>query len=741
MASNGGADDAAATPRRPRWGITLASRLAATLFGVGFVSMIAATIVGLSTGQQLGGANIDNSLRALRSSGSFDVAAQFEFYRRLAGELAASPQAAVAVREFSSALDALPALSGPEYRSQRLRLIEAYEERYLEPLRGAGDAVAVGEVVSDDRAAVYLQASYSLPEGPITDPILVDDAGDASEWTAVHARFHPAYRSAVFDAGLADLYLVDAATSRIVYTASKGPDLGTSLLLGPYRGTVVGRAAGAVTSGAGGVATDLDFYKGVPGVPIGAAAAPVLDGGRLVGMIVLTYDGSVYTDRLSAVLKATTVADGRANDLYLIGADGTTRSDPQSYLVDPSGFLGASVDAGVLGVAGRSVIEATGTTVLAQPAVDATVNAALDGDTAVTEETSMTGVDVVRVLGRVPVEGVEWYTVAELDRAAAESPFASFRSVLVVGSAVFVILLAFVAVGWAGRIMWPVRVISERLGRAEVARAAASPFEPVTIPDSSPVEFHRLADSFTSMAQSLRRQHRDLRDARAERLDVAKRMLPASVAARIARGDVESLDQVPSATVVVVVVLGLGALVGGDEGAGNRRLIDELAGELDDIAYEHGLERIKVVGDSYFGVCGHDRPYLDHAPRTVAFAEAVAVAVRGISRTSSVALDTAIAINTGPVTVGMAGSARLVYDVWGPTVTIAHDLARIARAGQIIVTATTRARLPEETELTRLDADAPAADTRRSGGPDEALWTVGVRPDGNDAASVAEAGR
>ena len=43
------------------------------------------------------------------------------------------------------------------------------------------------------------------------------------------------------------------------------------------------------------------------------------------------------------------------------------------------------------------------------------------------------------------------------------------------------------------------RTISDRLGRASLARASVSELEPVGIPDPSPVEFHRLADSFCAM--------------------------------------------------------------------------------------------------------------------------------------------------------------------------------------------------------------------------------------------------
>ncbi len=322
-------------------------------------------------------------------------------------------------------------------------------------------------------------------------------------------------------------------------------------------------------------------------------------------------------------------------------------------------------------------------------------------------------------------------------RGAADSNVISFRQILLVGASVYVLALAFVAVSWSQRFMLPVRLISERLGRRALAQPTAEPIAPLQIPAGSPAEFHDLADSLKAMGEALREQQDDLADARAERLAVLERMVPPSVAQRVVTGDLDSLEEVPGTTVVVVVILGLGALIESSLTDGDRRVLDELHAELDTIAFEQGLDRIKVVGDSYLAVCGHDRPYIDHASRAVGFAEGVAAAVRTLSRSTQVGLDSAIGISSGPVTVGMSGGSRLVYDVWGPTVATAHTLARAAGAGQIMLTEETRSRLPDEIELRPRDvswSDPNGSDGR----PGSRLWTVVLAP-ANDLPTGAEA--
>ena len=329
---------------------------------------------------------------------------------------------------------------------------------------------------------------------------------------------------------------------------------------------------------------------------------------------------------------------------------------------------------------------------LTQSAVDEAFSAAEDGDTGVRTRNSLTGVSVFGAIEPIEFGDLRWYVATEIDVATAEGDLDQFIDLLVVGTAIFVVALAFLAVSWASRIVSPIRAISDRL----VTRADLGPIE---VPPRSPIEFRRLADSFESMSEALREQRRQLEHARAERLALLRRLLPPNVADRVARGDVESIEEVPQATVVAVVVLGLGDLVRDSDRATNRRHVDRLLGELDDLAARHGLERIKIVGDAYLAACGHTRPYIDHAPRAVAFALDAVEVVRDTGTRVGAPLAVAIGIHTGAVAVGVTAATRLLYDVWGQPVIAAHHLARQADRGEVLVSGETRRLLPETTTV------------------------------------------
>jgi class 3 adenylate cyclase len=686
----------------------MGTRLPAAVMTVSLLALVVATIVAVVTGRDLGQEINDDQLVALQASGAIDVTNHMASLSRTTEALAASPQAVVAVDEFADAHQELQALTPEENADRVSALVDHHRAEYIEPLAEAGRTIGVRDIVGTNAAAIYLQHEYAVDLGPVRNPAALDDAGDGSTWSEIHRAVHPVYRDVVQRRDLIDLFLVEPDGGHVVYSVNKRPALGTSLDVGPFSGSVLAQAVDLVRDdpAAGVITTDLAAYDPALTLPVGAIAAPVLDGERLAGVLVLLYDADPITDILTADEDWDDGGFPETGQSYLIGEDGTTRTEPRTYLEDPVSHLDRSQEIGLLSEEERTVIEAGSTTVLVQPVVEETANAAEDEDTSVNETSSMVGDDTFTAVAPVPLEGLGWSVVSEVSVEAAEGGLDEFQQLLIVGAATFIVALTFLAVAWAAAIVRPVRAISDRLGSdASTRRLATEQREPIEVPARSPIEFHRLAESFDSMVEVLAEQQTRLTAARAERLRLLRRMLPPAVAERVASGDVQSLEEIPQATVTAVVVLGLGELVRVGETSTERDFIDRLHSDLDEAAERHGLERVKVVGDVYFAACGHDRPLIDHAPRSVAFAADAEDAIRAIGAGSPADLDGAVGVYTGPVTVGMSGGTRLLYDIWGETVTAAHYLARQAPRGAIVVSDTTHTLLPDSIEATPMSDD------------------------------------
>jgi class 3 adenylate cyclase len=103
-------------------------------------------------------------------------------------------------------------------------------------------------------------------------------------------------------------------------------------------------------------------------------------------------------------------------------------------------------------------------------------------------------------------------------------------------------------------------------------------------------------------------------------------------------------------------------------------LLEEIFGKFDQLAHQHGVEKIKTIGDAYMAVSGAPIVVDRQIERMADFALDIVQVCRTISEKSGLALSLRVGIHTGPVVAGVIGSTRLCYDLWGDSVNIAQRI-------------------------------------------------------------------
>jgi class 3 adenylate cyclase len=339
-------------------------------------------------------------------------------------------------------------------------------------------------------------------------------------------------------------------------------------------------------------------------------------------------------------------------------------------------------------------IVGTGTTALVQQ-VSSDLARASANDAGTIEATGYGGEDVLAARRPVHVGGLGWGVVTQVAADEINAPIAAYVRNILFAMALFVVVVTFVVVRWSGRVMEPIRAIAARL-RAVRLEGVPPPQEGDSLRGRSPDEYIDLADSIDEMLARLDDRRTAVAARAAERARLVGRFLPAAIAQRSEQTGGDVLDHVTNASVAVLVVEGLGELLHRSEGEEVRRLLATAIDEVDALALDFGLERVKVTGDRYHAVCGATRPYLDHAPRAVGFALAACDLVRDLADDRGHPLLVHAGVDTGSVSVGLAERAGLVYDTWGPAVSGAARLASTAPAGQVAVSAQVRRQLPQD---------------------------------------------
>ncbi len=116
------------------------------------------------------------------------------------------------------------------------------------------------------------------------------------------------------------------------------------------------------------------------------------------------------------------------------------------------------------------------------------------------------------------------------------------------------------------------------------------------------------------------------------------------------------------------------------------RWLNDLFSTFDQLAADHGLEKIKTIGDSYMVAGGIPLPHPDHIQAVAAMALDMQRVAAEFKLPQGEPLAIRIGIHTGPVVAGVIGTSKFSYDLWGDTVNIASRMESQGTPGTIQIT-------------------------------------------------------
>lgn len=681
-------------PGRLLRNVSLASRLSFMVVTVALVSVVFTSLVGLRRGRDLADDVVEERIAAIAIARGDEVERFVAGVQRAVVGQAISPRSASALDDFTDAYRILDAAQPT--RADRQAVEEYYDTTVVSTLSDARDRpVNSVTVVPNSNAAITLQAAYVVPDGD-------DSSGRMAPYVAVHDSLQPSFEEFVLRNGIDDFYLISADNNTVVYSTDKAIDFGTSLRSGPHSGSALAALVSSMSKGGErGEADVRDFgmYAPTGDRPAMFIGSPVLDDGQVVGYVAVR----VGHENLTSIM--TNDGDwselGDTGEAYLVAADGFMRSDARGFIEDESAYLEAVESAGSATADEQRLMQAMGTTTLFQPVDPGFVSDIFGAGSAIAKTDNHLGAAVLSANRRLTVDDVDWAVVADVEIDEVDQPLDEFVRNLLVAVAVFIVVVTFLAVRWSDRLLEPLRVIASRLRaiRDGLDTAAGK----TVLPAHSASEFVELGGDIDTMLVTLRKRNAAAALRAGERRRLLRRLLPPAIAERAEAGDRDVVEQVPTATVAVVVIGGLGAVMRERSPDEARAILDRVVAEADDLAAERGLDRLRLTGDAYVAACGITRLHLDHASRAVAFVLDVVELIDDLDADGRVTVSAGV--DSGPVTVALTGGDRLVHETWGSTVVGAGDLARRARPGEILVSAAVRAQLPDHVLVDDRDAD------------------------------------
>ena len=177
-------------------------------------------------------------------------------------------------------------------------------------------------------------------------------------------------------------------------------------------------------------------------------------------------------------------------------------------------------------------------------------------------------------------------------------------------------------------------------------------------------------------------------------------ILPKAMAERLKQGQRTIAAHYESVTVLFADIVDFTALANRSDPEVLVSMLNDLFSRFDRLTDQHGLEKIKTIGDSYFVAGGLPEPRPDHAEAVAQMALDMLAAVTDLNGELGTSLSIRIGMNTGPVVAGVIGRKKFTYDLWGATVNLAARMQSSGLPNRVHVPASTRELLRGKFDLT-----------------------------------------
>lgn len=171
-------------------------------------------------------------------------------------------------------------------------------------------------------------------------------------------------------------------------------------------------------------------------------------------------------------------------------------------------------------------------------------------------------------------------------------------------------------------------------------------------------------------------------------------ILPRAAVERIRDGRMVA-DAYADASVIFIDMVGFTQIAKRVSPGHLVELLNAFFNHADRCAAEHGVEKVKTIGDAYLAIAGANVPAGNSADAAIAFAREVLAGVGELSRIAGVEVGLRIGIHSGPVVGGVIGATRMAYDYWGETVNIAARVESTAPVNGIAISESTWLRAKE----------------------------------------------
>ena len=174
-------------------------------------------------------------------------------------------------------------------------------------------------------------------------------------------------------------------------------------------------------------------------------------------------------------------------------------------------------------------------------------------------------------------------------------------------------------------------------------------------------------------------------------------ILPASIVVQLKENPGEEIAvRVEDASVLFIDLVGFTPLASELGPARTVELLGTMFSALDELVSQHGVEKIKTIGDAYMIAGGVPQTDPEHLHKIARVALAVSSCVEKSGDSVGVDVQSRVGFASGCVMAGVIGTKKFSYDIWGQTVNIASRMESNSKPGAVMVPLDVKQKLQDD---------------------------------------------
>ncbi|MDP2386755.1 MAG: SpoIIE family protein phosphatase [Bacteroidota bacterium] len=483
-------------------------KLTLTFFSVAFISMLVIGIISYRKGKQSLEEESFNRLTAVREMKANQIEDYFSQIRDQVIGFSHDPTVIRAMKRFKKGFDEYKEDETKE--AKKAAVADYIKKEFLPRLNSNSDKhIGLEEELCKNEKGILLQYDYIVanPNPPGKKQEMLSTA-DTVGYAKTHKRFHPFFKDYQERYGFYDIFLIDNKTGNIVYTVFKEVDFATSLHNGPFKNTNLADAfRHADYSDKKDQVQFEDFKPYHPSYnsPASFIAAPIIDSGKKIGVLVFQMPIDRINDIMTSKHHWEDMGLGKSGETYIAGGDYTLRSQSRFFIEDSTGYFAMLKEIGTPEVTIHKMRNFKSTIGLQEVKTEGTI-AALEGKSDTRIFNDYRNLPVLSSYKPLKIEGMKWAIMSELDEAEAFAHVYSLRRQIIIFSVAMVLLIFVASFIISRQITKPIKELTN-----DAKELRKGNFN-VEININQKDEIGELAQSFRKMQQSMRKLIYDLKD-------------------------------------------------------------------------------------------------------------------------------------------------------------------------------------------------------------------------------------